>query len=85
MDIIIISSTRSETIILMFVAEATVFLELFPINYLIKKSELFQNEGIEIQPNWLEILNKINENGEWSEFVRKEKNSSRKVSSERHG
>ena len=65
-----VSSTRNETIILIFVAEATVFLELLPINYPIKTNELFQNEGIEIQQNWLEILITIIESGEWSEFVK---------------
>ena len=45
-------------------------MELFPINYLIKRSELFQNEGIEIQQNWLEILYTINENAKWSEFFK---------------
>ena len=53
-----ISSTRNETIILMFVTELC-FLQLFPINYVIKTSELFQNEFIEIQ-----------QNGEWSEFFK---------------
>ena len=54
----------------MFVAKATVFIGRFPITYAIKTSELFENEGIEIQRNWLEILNAINENGEWSEFIK---------------
>lgn len=38
--------------------------------YLIKTSELFQSEGIEIQQNWLENVTTIHdENREWSEFI----------------
>ena len=45
------------------VRDRAFFLELFAINYLINTSELFQNEGIEIQQNLLELLYTINENG----------------------
>ena len=51
-------------------------------NYLVETSELFQNENIEVQENWLNNVSgtAINEQDDWQEFV----NSSTNQTNELH-
>ena len=45
--------------------------------HLVKTSELFQNENIDVQDYWLDNINSapINEHDEWEEFVNSSNNN----------